>query len=71
MSTSEFQEQKDQITMQLTPAQIRRQSIMNIPNMNSAQKANIRDRIFKNNEISAAHARIESRHAGKKLADAK
>lgn len=43
--------------MDKTPASIRRQSILNIPKMGLSQKRNIQDRIFKNDDISAAKAR--------------
>ena len=43
----------------------RQESINNIPFMNARQKENIKERIFKNDDITRANARMASRKAGR------
>lgn len=57
--------------MQKPKADIRRQSILNIPMMNASQKDNIKNRIFTNHSISKAKLNVVSRTAGRKEEKAK
>ena len=64
MTSDEWRDTTDYYKAQETPAVIRRESIIGMDRMSLAQKANLRQRIFKNHEISRAKANVASKLAG-------
>ena len=65
MSSEQWREECDKELLDKTPAMVRRESIANLPRMNSVHRRDVGRRIKLNDDITAAKARQAAREASR------
>ena len=65
ITTGQFEEYSDKVIMEQTPAFVRQQSIQNIGSLGILKRQNLKERIIKNEDITAAKLRNSIRQASR------